>query len=175
MTVKYYDPLSRALHWFMAIVIIYATFAGYYMHVVVDRDPPLFNFLSILNMSMATLITPLFLLRWGWRYFRPKVVEEANPHHQLAHLAHSLLYILMAIVLLSGFLMLDKGYMLFWFYFVPNPISSAEINAFFFSVHRAGCMSLGALVILHAAAALYHHFGRRNRMLYRMLGPLTLR
>lgn len=76
MTKDYYDPLSRLLHWLMAAVILYATLAGYLMHLVIDSHPRLFQFLSVLNMSMATLITPLFLLRWGWRHWRapcPKI------------------------------------------------------------------------------------------------------
>ena len=70
MTKDYYDPLSRLLHWLMAAVILYATLAGYLMHLVIDSHPRLFQFLSVLNMSMAALITPLFLLRWGWPHWR---------------------------------------------------------------------------------------------------------
>ncbi|MNG95527.1 hypothetical protein D3C79_545670 [compost metagenome] len=70
MTKNYYDPLSRLLHWLMAVVSLYATLAGYLMHLVIDSHPRLFQFLSVLNMSMDTLITPIFLLRWGWQHLR---------------------------------------------------------------------------------------------------------
>ncbi|MFM5820651.1 hypothetical protein [Aeromonas sanarellii] len=63
----------------MAAVILYATLAGYLMHLVIDSHPRLFQFLSELNMSMATLITPLFLLRWGWRHWRPPPARGADP------------------------------------------------------------------------------------------------
>jgi len=46
MTKDYYDPLSRLLHWLMAAVILYATLAGYLMHLVIDSHPRLFQFLS---------------------------------------------------------------------------------------------------------------------------------
>lgn len=52
----------------------------------------------------------------------------------------------MCIVLLSGFLMLEQGYSLFWLYPVGNPIDVPEVNAFFFGVHRLGCLLLAALV-----------------------------
>ncbi|WP_162852246.1 cytochrome b [Aeromonas media] len=176
MTKHYYDPLSRLLHWLMAAVILYATLAGYLMHLVIDSHPRLFQFLSVLNMSMATLITPLFLLRWGWRHWRaPLPEDQAQPHHPAARLAHALLYGLMFVVLLSGFLMLEQGYSLFWLYPVANPIGSPEINAFFFGVHRLGCLALAALVLLHVAAALYHHRIKGDRTLYRMLGPQSER
>ena len=155
----------------MAIVIIYATAAGYFMHLTVDSYPELFNFLSILNMSMATLITPLFLIRWCWRYLRDPLPVEPVAHHKLVRMAHSLIYFLMFCVLLSGFLMLKDEYTLFWLYTVPNPISSPELNSFFFMAHRISCMLLATLVVIHASAALYHHYVAGNRILYRMLGP----
>ena len=80
----------------------------------------------------------------------------------------------MCVVLLSGFLMLEQGYSLFWLYPVANPIDDPDVNAFFFGVHRVGCLALAALaalVLLHVAAALYHHRIKGDRTLYRMLGP----
>lgn len=174
MTKNYYDPLSRLLHWLMAVVILYATLAGYLMHLVIDSHPRLFQFLSVLNMSMATLITPLFLLRWGWQYLRHPLPENGADHHNgWVKLAHALLYGLMFTVLLSGFLMLEQGYPLFWLYPIANPINTPEINRFFFDVHRLACLSLATLVMLHVVAALYHHRIKGDRTLYRMLGPHT--
>ena len=175
MTKKYYDRVSRVLHWFMAIVIIYATVAGYVMHIFIDSKPEVFHYLSVINMSMATVITPLFLLRWLWRHLRDPmpIVSNKTGHYKLASLMHSLLYTLMFIVLLSGFLMLKSSYSFFGVYQIKNVISSSEINNFFFLVHRAGCMILAALITLHATAALHHHLVVGNRTLYRMLGPIT--
>ena len=56
-----YDVLSKVLHWTMASIIIYASIAGYVMHLVMDNQP-VFSFLSVLNMSLATIATPLFIL-----------------------------------------------------------------------------------------------------------------
>lgn len=167
----YYDPLTRILHWLMAIVIIYTTIAGYLMHLTIDNNLKLSSFISTLNMSMATLITPLFFLRWCWRHLRNPLPVEPVRHHKLAKIIHSLIYFLMFSVLLSGFLMLKQEYQLFWLYTVPNPITSPEINNFFFRVHRISCGLLATLVLLHSSAALYHHYVTCNRILYRMLGP----
>ncbi|MFB2824640.1 cytochrome b [Aeromonas veronii] len=175
MTEKYYDRVSRALHWVMAIVIIYATVAGYVMHIVIGSKPDIFYYLSVINMSMATVITPLFLLRWFWRYLRDPMpmVSNTTGQYKLASLMHSLLYLLMFIVLLSGFLMLKSSYSFFGVYQIPNVVNSSEVNDFFFLVHRAGCMVLAALITLHITAALHHHLVVGNRTLYRMLGPIT--
>ncbi|MGF1807048.1 cytochrome b, partial [Aliivibrio sifiae] len=41
-----YDRFSQILHWVMAVIIIYATIAGYVMHLVIDSDKELFYALS---------------------------------------------------------------------------------------------------------------------------------
>lgn len=171
MTRTYYDLFSRFLHWAMAIVIIYATIAGYVMHLVIDDYPAVFHVLSVINMSMATLITPLFFIRWGWKYMRNAPPAPQVAHHKIAKLVHSLLYFMMFLVFVSGFLMLKESYSWFWLYQINNPVSSADINQFFFTLHRYSCVVLAGLVILHVSAALHHHWIKGNKILHRMIGP----
>jgi cytochrome b561 len=173
MTKQHYDIFTRILHWVMAIVIIYATIAGYAMHLVIDDYPDIFHFLSVVNMSLATIAMPIFIVRWLWKHMRETPDFPQVTHHKVAHLVHSLLYILMFSVFVSGFLMLKESYTWFWLFQIGNPITSFEINDFFFSIHRFSCMALGALVMLHATAALHHHWVKGNDVLYRMVGPST--
>ncbi|MGL5345596.1 MAG: cytochrome b [Plesiomonas sp.] len=180
MTVQYYDRLSRVLHWIMAAIIIYATFAGYAMHLVVDSKPHVFSFLSTLNISLATVGTVLFFVRWIWRFFRvsPGLKIDNIPKNQIniAKMAHSVIYFAMFMVFFSGFLMIKESYLFFWMIEVPNPISSVPINDFFFTVHRIACIFLALMVLLHVAAVVKHHLVLRNNVLLRMLGPrFTLR
>ncbi|WP_019615847.1 cytochrome b [Psychromonas ossibalaenae] len=170
----HYDILSRALHWVMAIVIIYASFAGYAMHLVIDSHPKIFHFLSVVNMSLATAASGLYIIRYIWKFFRQPLVEsqQIRTHqHSIAKLVHSLLYFLMFIVLSSGFLMVKYDYSFFWLFPVENMISNPEINDFFFLVHRFGCAFLALLVLMHAGAALHHHFIKKNNIMHRMAGP----
>jgi len=170
----HYDILTRALHWIMATVIIYATCAGYIMHLVIDSSPRVFNFLSVLNMSLATVGAAIFIVRFIWSFLRPTVhsiKQNDSLQNKMAHLAHSLLYFMMFIVFTSGFLMLKTGYDLFWLIPVNNVISNPEINAFFFMVHRFSCAILALLVVVHASAALHHHYKRKNNVLHSMVGP----
>lgn len=175
MTRTHYDLLSRVLHWLMAIVIIYATIAGYVMHLVIDNHPAIFHILSVVNMSLATVAAPIFIVRWLWKHFRETPTAPPVAHHKIAHMVHSLLYFFMFSVFASGFLMLKESYTWFWLFQVSNPITSPDINAFFFLVHRVSCMTLGALVLLHATAALHHHWVKKNNVLHRMTGPSGLR
>ncbi|WEM44652.1 cytochrome b/b6 domain-containing protein (plasmid) [Photobacterium sp. DA100] len=174
MEIINYDKVTRYLHWIMAVIIIYATAAGYVMHLVIDSHPPVFNFLSVMNMSLATVGSGVFVVRWAWKYFRPTRAfsNDKLPHWQLsaAHMIHGIIYQLMFVVFISGFLMLETSYPLFWLVEIPNLINSREINSFFFMVHRYACASLAVVIALHACAALKHHFVAKNQVLLRMMG-----
>ncbi|WP_245597659.1 cytochrome b [Psychromonas aquimarina] len=170
----HYDLLSRTLHWIMAIVIIYASFAGYAMHLVIDSHPAVFHFLSIVNMSLATAASGLFILRYIWKFFRQPIESSElsnTTQHKIAKLVHSLLYFLMFIVLISGFLMVKHEYSFFWLFPVDNIITNPAVNEFFFMVHRFGCAFLSLVVLMHAGAALHHHFIKKNNTMHRMVGP----
>ncbi|WP_234497952.1 cytochrome b [Vibrio maritimus] len=168
-----HDKATRYLHWVMAVIIIYATIAGYVMHLVIDTHPSIFNFLSIMNMSLATLGSVAFVARWFWSHFKPnKVIDGSLPRWKLsiAHMTHAIIYQLMFVVFVSGFLMLKQSYQLFWLVEIPNPLTSTEINDFFFVVHRYACAMLAIVVVLHMCAALKHHYVAKNQVLLRMLG-----
>ncbi|MGU3812817.1 cytochrome b [Vibrio diabolicus] len=167
-----FDLLTRTLHWVIAGITIYALLAGYIMLLVMNSHPNLFSFLSTLNMSLATLAFPLFILRWFWKYFRPNVESDGSSgkYHGMVKIAHSTLYILMFIVFFSGFLMLKHSYDFFWLMEVPNLITDEKVSDFFFLIHRYACILLSALVMVHVAAAIFHHIVIKDKVLLRMLG-----
>ncbi|ARC94831.1 cytochrome B [Vibrio coralliilyticus] len=166
-----YDRVTKTFHWFMAIVIVYTTMAGYGMHLT-TYDSPMFHFLSTLNMSLATVAAPVFLARWVWKYFRPSLEVDDNIAHwqkSIAKLTHSLMYFMMSWVFISGFLMLESSYHFFWVVEVSNLIKEIEISSFFFKVHRLSCLTLAVLVTLHILAVAHHHIIRKNNVLKLML------
>ncbi|MFA0283048.1 cytochrome b, partial [Vibrio sp. 10N.222.55.F12] len=87
----------------------------------------------------------------------------------VAKLAHSLMYLVMFMVFSTGYLMLKEPYSLFWLVSVNNLITDSAINGFFFYLHRASCIALACLIVLHISAALKHHFVSRNYVLKMML------
>ena len=166
-----HSTLTKWLHWIMAIIILYTTFAGYGMLLVMDH-PVLFHVLSNLNMSFATVGSVVFLIRWVWRYFRvdpelPTTISDKQK--SCAKLAHGAMYFVMFMVFVSGYLMLKHSYQFFWLIEIPNPIDNAAVNEFFFVVHRASCMTLAALVAVHVFAALKHHYIIKNNVLRSMM------
>lgn len=165
-----YDAFSRLLHWVVAAVIIYAMCMGYVLHALEGTE--YFQFFSVLNMSLGTVATPIMAVRFIWRFFRPSV---PYPHgiegvkKGIAVFAHEIFYLAILVTLISGFLMLKQGYNLFGLYPVPQPLPSAEINQFFFQVHRYACISVGVLLVLHILAIGKHQLIEKRKILSRML------
>ena len=65
--------------------------------------------------------------------------------------------------------MLQKDYNLFGLVPVSRPIAIAEVNAFFFQVHRYSCILLGVILLGHVAAVLKYTFSGQREILQRML------
>ncbi|TAM05269.1 MAG: cytochrome B [Paraburkholderia sp.] len=165
-----YDRLSRALHWVFAAIILYTMVAGISLHFITNQK--IWGFVSTLNMSLATCLIVLFPMRYLWSFFRetpPEIDSIPERQRAIAHLVHSLIYTLIAVVLLSGFMMVPDGYWLFWTVFVKTPFSAGPVTEQWFAVHKVACYTLAVLVAAHAGAALKHHFVSKNNVLKRML------
>ncbi|MCS3407085.1 cytochrome b [Serratia sp. AKBS12] len=148
-----YDRFSKVMHWLVAIIIIYATCMGYLLHAL--EGTAWFDFFSELNMSLGTLALPVMLVRFIWRFFRPSVAmpDYISPRKkQMIALIHEVFYLVIFLVLISGFLMLTKGFYLFWILYIPQPVTTPEVNDFFFKIHRIGCITLGIFMIAHIGA-----------------------
>lgn len=165
-----YDTLSRAFHWIFAAVILYALCAGYTMHVVHDKTT--WSVLSIVNMSLTSILLLLYPARFIWKFLRkePDEIDSIPPvQRAVAHAVHALIYAAVAIVLVSGYLMVPQGYSFFWLVKIHTPFAQGARTDFWLEIHRVACAVLGVLVVLHAAAALKHHFVLKNGVLKKML------
>ena len=167
---KRYDALTRYAHWVAAVLIIYTMIVGFSLRFLVDT--PYFSFFSILNMSIGTLVVPIMLIRYVWKFFRPAVAyptELSNANKNMAHLMHELFYLLIFVMLISGFLMLTHDYALFWMIHIPQPIDNPEVNAFFFIVHRMSIIAVLTMLVLHIVAVAKHQWINKRNILGRMI------
>ncbi|MCW1830212.1 cytochrome b/b6 domain-containing protein [Enterobacter asburiae] len=162
-----YDRLSRALHWGVAAGIIWVMVAGYGLHWI--KDVHAHSLISNLNASIATCITFLMIVRYVWRFFRPREVIIKHNNQKIVAIIHDIFYQIIFIVLCSGFLMMRGPFCFFGTFNIPAIINNPEINAFFFSVHRYSCMALGTMVLLHVFAVIKHHVINKRKVLLRML------
>jgi cytochrome b561 len=124
----------------------------------------------------------VFLLLWlrlAWRLIHPVPSLPATMkvwEKKAAHAVHFLLYVLMVAVPVSGWLFSSaSGVQVVLFGMLPLPDLLDKDKALADSlkaVHFALNKSLIAIVLIHAAAALKHHFHDRDEVLVRML-PLA--
>lgn len=165
-----HDGLARFFHWIFAVAIIYTSIAGYTLAQL--SDGPVREFLSRLNMSIATVLILLFPLRVIWKFVRtePRALAHVSAtQSRLAHGAHALIYMTIFAVLTSGFLMVPDGYSFFGLVEIHTPFAKGALTDQLFIIHRASCALLAALVVLHVLAVVKHQLINRVDVLRRML------
>ncbi len=169
-----YGVVARALHWWMALIMISLILLGIYMTAQPDGDAKwqLYD----LHKSLGTLIFLLFLLRIVWRRVSPPpaLPDSMKAHEKFAaHAGHILLYCAMAALPITGYL--DSafgGFHISVFGWFDIPLLFEKNEALFKLVvkaHQWTGYALALLVLAHAAAALKHHLINRDGVLLRML------
>ena len=132
------------------------------------------------HKAIGIMIFALLLLRlaWRWRHPAPPLPSTMPAwERHAAHASHVLLYVLMLVVPLSGFLMSSAlGFSTVVFGLkLPDLLErNRELGDTLKVVHYFLNKTLLALVALHFGAALKHHFIDHDNVLRRML-PWRLR
>ncbi len=169
---SHYTATAVALHWVLAVAIIGSFSFGLYM-----TDLPLSpQRLKLYNWHKWAGVTILALsaLRLLWRLAHRPPPDVAMPAWQsrAAHAAHFVLYLLFFAVPLSGWAYSSAaGFPIVWFGVLPLPDFVSPDKALAETLkeaHHLLAFALGLLVLLHAAAALKHHFVDRDGLLGRM-------
>jgi cytochrome b561 len=169
-----YTAIAVSLHWLVAILILCTAGFGISLGEM-PLSPRKLQWISYHKWVGVTIFV-LVALRLLWRLFRP---APPLPSHmpawqrQAAHVSHFLLYALMLVIPVVGWLQSSAaGYQVVWFGVLPLPLPLARDKALaeiLLSLHAYLAFSLLALVALHAAAAVKHHFIDRDDVLARML------
>jgi len=168
-----YSRPAMALHWLLALLIVGNFVLGLYMH-----DLPfsmtrlkLFNWhkwagVTILALSAARLL-------WRLTHQPPADLPAPAWQQRAAHVAHGALYALFFAVPLAGWAYSSAaGFPIVLFGVLPLPDFVAPDRAFAEAIkplHGALAWALAALVAVHVAAALRHHFVDRDGLLLRMM------
>jgi cytochrome b561 len=172
-TATTWGALTRLFHWGMLLLFIGIVPLGFYM-----TDLPLGpGKLKVyaLHKSIGLTLLGLAALRLAWRLGERRPAPAPMPAWQerAAGATHVLLYALMFVIPLSGWLFNSAaGFPLQWFHLFNLPALAAADPALkqtARAVHATGVFTLIAVVALHAAAALKHHFVDHDRTLAAML------
>lgn len=164
-----YDGWARILHWSFAVGIIYASIVGYSLDLISNQA--VHDFLSHLNMSLATLLIILFPLRVVWKFMRvnPRPPAIREKELKIAKSVHNLLYLTIFVVLASGFLMVPHGYVFFGLVEIPTLFEKGRVTAIFSQMHLVSNLFLSGLVMMHIAGVISHTLFKRVDILRRML------
>ena len=169
-TLTRYGAVAQLFHW--AIVALVIT-----QFVLARRAEGLSPVAKIgvlaTHKSVGITILGLALLRLTWRLFPPLPAGAPRWQDRAAHVSHFLLYALLFITPVLGWLMSSaRNFSVSWFGLVQLPDFIAPNRATYETLHEAHeimAYSLAGIAIVHAAAALKHHFFDRNDVLRRML------
>ena len=175
-TKETFGLISKSLHWLMAILLTGLLTLGLYM-TGLDYYDPLYHSLPWWHKSFGLLTLFLLLVRFIWKLSNPKP-KPLNTHKKweigLAHLIQNVFYGLILCIAISGyFISTSKGKGIEFFTLFKVPAITAELEESFADLignaHQIMAISLAVLVVLHALAALKHHFIDKDETLKRML------
>jgi cytochrome b561 len=173
-----YGLVSISLHWLVALTVIGLFALGVWMVELTYYDP-WYKTGPDLHRSIGITLFAVMLMRLAWRLINPRPHAEGTRLEQrLAGIAHTLLFVLLFVVMISGYLISTadgRAIDVFGLFTVPALISGREQQEDIAGLaHQILAYGLIALVALHALAALKHHFIDRDQTLKRMLKPNTL-
>ncbi|MEQ8479992.1 MAG: cytochrome b [Hoeflea sp.] len=165
-----YGSVAIGVHWLTAVLIVGLLASGVLAENAADPATKATLLTLHAPMGIAVLVLTLFRIVWWWRLDTRPDPLGGNPAWQekLAKAVHLLLYMVMIGMAASGigmFVLSGSGDILFGG--APGPLPDFD-NFAPRGPHGIGAKLLMALLVLHAGAALYHHFLRRDATLRRM-------
>ena len=174
-TLTRYGAVAQLFHWVIVVLII----TQFVLGIRADGLPQFSNArlqLLATHKSIGITVLGLAVLRLAWRLVNPvPPMPPRTPRWQelAAHISHFLLYALIFITPLLGWLMSSAyAVSVSWFKLVTLPNFIEPNKAAFEQLrhwHHYMAYTLAAVALIHAAAGLKHHFFDRNDVLRRML------
>lgn len=170
-----YGWVAICLHWVVALAVFGMFGLGLYMVELTYYDAWYKGSLD-LHKSAGLTIAALVFARLTWKFINPTPVGlSTKPLENLAgHLAHIALYLIMAALFISGYLISTAdghGIEVFGLFSVPATLTGDNQEDIAGDIHEWLAWGLISLVALHALAALKHHFINKDGTLVRMFRP----
>ncbi len=167
-----YSRVAVALHWLVALLFVVIFSIGLYVMTLTGpaRGGPIF-----IHKALASTFLVLVVLRLVWRLFNPPPALPAGMSPMLkgmAHAGHWLLYALMIIVPLNGWLASSAfGYPVMLAGVVQLPMLLAkdpDLGKVIMGLHQPLSYLFGVVVVGHMIMATWHHYVARDCSMTRM-------
>lgn len=164
----------RKLHWLTAILVLFMIASGWYVSTLTYEDgfrQTLYN----LHKSIGVMVIVVVCFRIMVRLFSdvpPLPTEFSNLSRKAAHYGMWVMYLLLLIVPLSGYVMSDAaGYGVAFFEFDIPPLIARNdaLAGMLYAVHANLSYVLLGIAVLHVLAVLKHMKLDRIPLLRRML------
>ncbi len=186
-TAENYGLIARWLHWGTALLFLGSYITVYYRHWFTEAKTPE-NWTALqLHLSIGVTVGVIVVLRIIWRMNNrlPDPEPGTRLEHLAAHIGHYALYAIMIIMPVTGYLGTGANTEYFFLFDIPKfedtrlfSLISSDGSGMTFKefekpidfIHKKvfGEWLVWLLILGHIAAALYHHFVKKDRTLYKM-------
>ena len=189
-TQQEYGRIARWLHWGTALLFLLVYCAVYYRHWFTVKQTPENMIALQLHLSAGISIAVVVVLRIIWRNINIQPALEPGPRWQqvLAHSAHYVLYALMILMPVSGYVGTGIATEFFYLFQFPKFEDTWLFEVFvwdylgltfkefeepidYFHKNIMGAWLVWIFIFGHSMAALYHHFVLKDHTLLKMLSP----
>ncbi|PXZ04270.1 cytochrome b [Gilliamella apicola] len=166
-----YSSKQKWIHWSSALLIVITILlllAKVTMSNILGGMPIVY----LLHKSLGVVV--LLLTVWRIIVIRSQGVPDVLPKEQklkriLSKSTQGIIYLLLIIVPLSGYLMSGRDLNVFGFISIPAIDMPNNLHQLFHTMHLIGSELLVILVLFHILVALYHYFWIKDNVLQSML------
>ena len=167
-----YSARQKWLHWLSAVVILWALLSGFYV-AVFSVPASIKAWVGFFNVSLTALYIPVFVFRVYCSFAHGLDFSIKRPAQEyLALLVHKAMYGVLAVVLVTGVLMMDRPINIFDLVSIAQFESDPARIAWYTRVHVLACGVLLVMVTLHIGAVVIHE-RRGKRVMARMLFKMS--
>ncbi len=173
MEIQRYSKIAIIIHWLMAIMIIAMICMGVYMSDLPKGSEERTWFFT-LHKSIGLTLALLVVIRLVTKLINkspplPNMVSAA--HQKLAKATHHLLYLMMFVQPVSGYISSSFTSYKTKFWGIPLPRWSSknpELNEIFTQIHEVSAICLVILLVIHILGVAYHIKKKETELFKRM-------
>jgi cytochrome b561 len=171
--VKGYDPVTKILHWVIFALVAVQYAVGEFMPHIGRKTPETGLVWLHITLGGTLMLAIVIAVIWRLTHPVPQLPELPDWQRVAATLTHWALYALVLAMVLLGWPAANaRGWPVPVLWAVNLPMVADKSDKWAHDagdIHTTLVWALLGLVIIHVAAALYHHFYLRDRVMKRIL------